>query len=524
MPDEIGSPQVGRGEDERRLERLEERIREQASLLDRARDAIVVRDLRHVVTYWNQGAERLYGWTAAEAVGRSVESLIQPGSDRFLEATSLLLKQGEWAGELVQLRRDSSPLTVESRWTLLRDEAGEPQKVLAINTDISERKRLEAQFLRAQRMESIGTLAGGIAHDLNNVLAPITMSIGLLQEHVTDPEAREILSTIEISAARGADMVKQVLSFARGMEGPRIPTDVGGLLEDVGRIVRETFPRNIHFRTDPTADTWKILGDPTQVHQVLLNLCVNARDAMPQGGELRISAENVTLDEHFAEMSGQASPGPYVRLGVSDTGVGIAPAIIDQIFDPFFTTKDVGEGTGLGLATARAIARDHGGTLAVQSEEGSGTTFVLYLPALPSKPAVEQPRNARSRRKGSGELILVVDDEEAVCRVTRRTLEAHGYRVLTAPDGADALGLYARACDEVAVVLTDLMMPVLDGPSTIRALKRMNPDVKVVAASGLSVDGVMARAAAAGVRHFLWKPYTAGRLLEVLDEVIREEG
>lgn len=499
------------------------RLREQAELLDRAQDAILVRDLEHRIVYWNAGAERIYGWKVEEARDRSIRELLYSDPAIFDEATRTVLEQGEWSGELQHLRDDGTTITVEGRWSLVRNDAGEPWRILAINTDITERKRLLSQFLRAQRLESIGTLAGGIAHDLNNVLAPILLSIGMLREEIRDQELQEILETIESSAERGASMVKQVLAFARGVDGARVLVDLRRIVSDLERVVVDTFPKGIDLRKEVPEDLWPLVGDPTQIHQVLMNLLVNARDALPQGGLIRIGAENAELDEHFAAMSSDASPGSYVCLSVIDSGVGMPPEVVEQIFDPFFTTKGVGEGTGLGLSTVAAILRSHGGFVNVYSEPGSGTTFRLYFPAEPDGVSEEETRTASSLPRGNGECVLVVDDERSVREVTRQTLEAFGYRVVTATDGADALSIYGRRKDEIDLVLTDIMMPVMDGPAATRALRRLNAKVKVIAASGLGASGGVTQAVESGIEQFLPKPYTAETLLRTIHEVLHPE-
>jgi PAS domain S-box-containing protein len=500
------------------------RLAEQASLLDKAQDAIVVRDLAHRITYWNKSAERLYGWSAVEALGMVARDL-QSDPAVFDEAMRRVLEHGDWMGELWQVGKSGRPLTVESRWTLVRDEDGRAAAVLVINTDITERRNIEQQFLRAQRLESIGTLAGGIAHDLNNVLTPIMVAVGILSEDETDPDRRDILSTLEASARRGADMVQQVLSFARGIEGRRVQVQVADVVRDVERIVNDTFLKNIAVRTELAADLWPVSGDAIQLHQVLLNLCVNARDAMPEGGRLTVSAENVTLDAAFAGANIEAKPGPHVVLQVTDSGSGIPPDIIDRVFEPFFTTKDVGKGTGLGLSTSLAIVKSHGGFIRVDSTPGHGATFRVYLPAQlgavtdPGQPAAVEEALPR----GQGELILVVDDEAPVRMVTRRMLEAFGYRVALAGDGAEAVALYSEQKDAIAAVITDMMMPVMDGPATITALRGMRADVRIIASSGLHGRGSDAHASAiASVRHFLPKPYTAGELLSALKLALSE--
>ena len=398
-----------------------------------------------------------------------------------------------------------------------------PNEGVCFIVDLSDQKRLEQQFLRAQRMESIGTLAGGIAHDLNNILAPIMMAVQVLKMKTTEPQLKTMLETIEVSSKRGADIVRQVLSFARGLEGERIVVQPIHLLKDMETIIRDTFPKNIRRNVIFPEEAWTILGDPTQLHQILLNLCVNARDAMPDGGTLSITLENVHLDDQYAAMNVQAKPGRYVLIEVTDSGEGIPPDIIDQIFDPFFTTKEVGKGTGLGLSTVMAIVKSHGGFVNVYSEVGKGSSFKVYLPAL--EKAAKAQRDTISLAtlpRGNGERILIVDDETSILTITSQTLEAFGYKPLTANDGAEAIAIYAQNRNDIAVILTDMAMPVMDGPNTIRALLKVNPAAKIIAATGLKTDGNEARAVNAGVKHFLSKPYTASTLLKALRSVLDE--
>ena len=387
--------------------------------------------------------------------------------------------------------------------------------------DLSERKKLEQQFLRSQRMESIGTLAGGIAHDLNNALAPILMSLDLLKMQFKDPGAQQLIGVLEASAQRSADMVRQVLSFARGVEGRRMEVRVTHLLRDIEKIASDTFVKNIAVTAGYPADLWAVVGDPTQLHQVLVNLCVNARDAMPRGGILAITAGNVMLDAHYAALNPEATPGPYVFIKVEDSGGGMPPDMLLKIFDPFFTTKEIGKGTGLGLSTSLAILKSHGGFIRVYSEVGKGTKFEVYLPAQTTPMSSGAAAIAAEMPRGHGELILVVDDEASVRQVTKQTLEAFGYRVLLAADGAEALAAYASRGAEIDAVLTDMMMPVMDGPATITVLRKLNPALPIIAASGLTANGRDHHAAIPGVRCFLPKPYTAEALLQALRKALR---
>ena len=502
--------------------RDQERIAEQAALLDKTHDAVLVRDLEGNLLFWNQGAERMYGHTRDEVIGRNVGALLYTDPKKFTEPNRRAISEGEWTGELQHLTKGRGEITVECRWTLVRDNEGRPKSVLAINTDITEKKKVEAQFMRAQRMESIGTLAGGVAHDLNNILAPIMMSIDILKPLSSDPRAVKILETIEVSAKRGADIVRQVLSFARGLEGQRIEVQPKDLVRDLESIIKDTFPKDIRLQFSVPAETWPILGDPTQIHQILLNLCVNARDAMPNGGSLNISAQNSVLDNQYAAMNIQAKPGRYVNISVTDSGTGMPAELIDKIFEPFFTTKDPTKGTGLGLSTVMAIVKSHDGIINVYSEPGHGTTFQIYLPAIDAAGGQKEKLDEREMPRGHGETVLVIDDEASILTITGQTLEAFGYRVLKAIDGADALSVYVQHRQEVAVVLTDMMMPVMDGPATIHALLRINPAVKIIAASGLNANGGVARAAGVGVKHFLTKPYTASAMLKMLRDVLDE--
>lgn len=499
----------------------EERIRQQAALLDQAQDAILVRDLEQHILSWNKGAERIYGWSAEEAIGKNASELyLSRQSAQFEEAKKAVVAHGDWSGELHQVRRDGGEIVVESRWTLVRDEKGTPTSILVINTDVTEKKRMEAQFLRAQRMESIGTLAGGIAHDLNNVLSPILMAIDMLQLKITDEASKKWLDVLRTNAERGGNMVHQVLSFARGVEGERIALQPKHLIKEIVKILKETLPKSIEISFQIPDNLWIISADATQMHQVLMNLCVNARDAMPEGGLISIKAENIIVDENYARMHLEAKPGRFVVIMVSDTGPGMSTEIQNRIFEPFFTTKEMSKGTGLGLSTALTIVKSHGGFMNVYSELHKGSQFSLYIPALTSQSAVEAGILQTDLPLGNGELILVVDDEESIREITRGTLETFGYQVLTASDGTEALAIYADRKHDIAAVLTDMVMPFMDGPATIRALKKMNAEVKIIAASGLTGnktgDGRFE-----GIERFLSKPYTAEKLLKALAEILQ---
>ena len=502
---------------ERKL--AEERIREQAAMLDQAQDAIFACDLERRITYWNRAAERIYGWTAQEALGQDLFALLfAEAAQQAEEAEEATIAHGEWAGERRLTTRDGRTIDVASRWTLMRDERAQPRSILVIDTDITDKKRIEAQFLRAQRMESLGTLAGGIAHDLNNVLAPILMAIEMLRLKVPDESSQHWLAILQQSAQRGQQMVKQLLSFARGAEGRPIPLQLRYVMKDFVKIVRETFPKSISVEAEIAGDLWMVSADATQIHQVLMNLAVNARDAMPAGGTLRVRAENVLIDESYARMSLEAKPGRFVRLTVADTGVGMTSEVMERIFEPFYTTKEPGKGTGLGLSTALAIVKSHGGFITAQSEPQRGARFEVYLPALESGETVETLEVERELPRGRGELILVVDDEEPVRVIAKQTLETFGYRAITAGNGAEAVALYAAHRDEVAAAIIDIAMPLMDGRATARALGHLDARVKIILSSGLGEE----RTEQAEAHAFLAKPYTAETLLRTLARVLEK--
>jgi PAS domain S-box-containing protein len=501
--------------------RSEQKIREQASLLDVTTDAILVRDLGNKILFWNKSAERLYGWKVEEAIGKNANQLLyRENPPHLTQIQDIIIEKGVWQGELNQVTKDGKEIIVASCWTLVRDDAGQPKSILTINTDIKEKKQVEKQFLRAQRMESLGTLAGGIAHDLNNVLAPILMAIQLLQMKIDDARSQQWLDLLELNVKRGADLVKQVLSFARGCEGERSLLEVTHLILETEQIVKETFPKSIEVYTDISPDLLPVSGDNTQLHQVLINLCVNARDAMPDGGTLTLSAYNLCIDENYARMHIEATVGSYIVIKVSDTGTGIPTEMLDRIFEPFFTTKELGKGTGLGLSTVIGIIKGHGGFVDVYSELGQGTQFKVYLPATEITTHGYTTPTRDLVPVGHGELILVVDDEYSIREITKSSLENYAYNVISASDGIEAIALYAEHKEEIDVVLVDMMMPCMDGPTTIRTLQKINPQVKIIAVSGLGPNHKMADLLGTTVKTFLLKPYTSDELLQQLYTVL----
>jgi len=492
----------------------EGRLREQADIINRAHDAIIIRNFEtEEITFWNKGAEHLYGWSAEEALGKPIGELIFADPKDREAPLKLLVSTGEFHGETKQIAKDGREIIVYSRARVIRGGAGELRSVLLINTDVTEQKKLETHLLRAQRLESIGTLASGVAHDLNNILTPILICAEVLKGNPAAEDILPTISLIEESARRGAAVVKQVLTFARGIEGERVTIKPSHLIEEMLDIARKTFPKSIEITSRYPEDLATIECDPTQLHQVLLNLSVNARDAMPNGGRLTITAENFDVDEHYASMTPGAKTGPHVMLRVSDTGTGMPQANIDKIFDPFFTTKEVGKGTGLGLSTALGIIKSHGGFISVYTEVGIGTTFKVFLPAKVSEETLQKSRVPSELLEGNGELILVVDDEPGILRASKMILEKQNYRVLTANDGPEALALIAHQKDAIRLVISDISMPYMDGVMLIRAIKKMKPDTAILASTGQGEQGRMAELQSLSVNNFLTKPYNTEKLL-----------
>ena len=513
--DERGAMAGYRGSDRDITARMEteEKLREQAMLLENAVEATLLTDVDGRVRFWNRGAADLYEWTAHEAMGRDIAELFPGSPEKTYEARKRVLQGGSWTGIIHQRSRSGRDIVVQSRWSPVRGDDGRVRSILILNSDVTEAQRLEARLLRSQRMEGIGTLAGGIAHDLNNVLAPILMAIEVLGRKVTDPHGQRMLSILETSARRGADLVKQVLTFARGASGPAGLLDPAHIIREMERMARETFPKSIEVRAEVPRDLWQVLGQATPLQQVLMNLCVNARDAMPAGGTLTLRAWNAPA---AGAAAGDArAPKPHVVIEVADTGTGIAPEVVDRIFDPFFTTKAMGEGTGLGLSTTAAIVKSHEGFIDVETTPGRGTAFKVFLPAhTAAAPAAVRLEPAMP--EGHGQLILLIDDEAAILNIARETLEVYGYSVITAGSGEAALGIFRERSKDIRLAVTDMSMPGLDGAATIQALRAIDPTVLIVATSGRPLDGPETLP----IQGFLPKPYSARTLLETVQATI----
>ena len=493
-----------------------------AAIVASSQDAIISHDNDGRIQTWNHGAQSAFGFSAAEMVGRSILELAQPES-RPAETEHLnAVRRGEkhQQYETVRIHKDGSRVNVLVTLSPVRDETGRVVGVSNIARDITERKKLEAQFLRTQRMEAIGTVAGGVAHDLNNLLSPMLLARSLLGDQLKKPEDREILDTVHRAAHRAAAIVKQLLAFSRGEEGERHPVEVSLLFREIVGFLRETFPRDITVAASAQRGLWAVVAEPTQIHQVLMNLCVNARDAMPKGGTLSITAQNVELSATEAQINPRAHAGPYVLITVADNGSGIPPQIVERIFDPFFTTKGLGHGTGLGLSTVAGIVKGHAGFVTVYSEPGGGSAFNVYLPASVNVPFAKPEEPVDEAPGGNQELILVVDDEFALSASLRQLLLKRNYRVLVACNGREGLAAFKQHPDEIRLVITDTMMPVMGGLQMTKELRQLRPQLPIIAATGLEQEEKRREYHSMNVPDVLLKPCDAHELLSTIRRVL----
>lgn len=492
------------------LRRAEARIREQAALLDKAQDAILVQHLDGVITYWNKGAEQIYGWSASEAVGREIVGLlcVEPARHRF--AREHTMAQGEWRGELRHRTKSGVEVTVQSRWSLVHDEDGRPKAFLVINTDVTENRVLEAKFLRAQRLESMGMLVSGIAHDLNNVLAPILMSVDLLRMMMKDPAAEKLIQTMQRSVKHGAALVQQLLAFARGAEGRHVEVNLRPLLAEFVEFMKPTLGSKIQLDLQLNASPAPVMADATQLKQVLMNLCINARDAMSTGGAINIIVDNVRLDPTQARLMPEGRAGDFVMLAIEDDGAGIQPEILERIFDPFFTTKDPGRGTGLGLSTVRGIVKGHDGFMTVESTLGRGTTFRIYLPVHAEAMALAESLPA----------ILLLESEEMVRTTLTLLLKSEGYHVLAVENARGALELFESRVSRIELMIADLAPTDMDGVDLISFARQKQPRLPVVALTGMPLSEIVGLEKFSGVR-VLSKPLTRPALIEAVQQALR---
>jgi two-component system, cell cycle sensor histidine kinase and response regulator CckA len=519
--------QRARKDREERLERrrAEELIREQAELLNKTRDGMIVTNLSYDIIYWNRGAERLFGWTADEVIGQNALTLFGGGVEASIRAMEKRLAgDEEWRGEIWVDDKEGNSLLVEVRVTIIRDSAGLPKSHLSIIEDITERRKLEEQFLHAQRLESLGMLATGIAHDLNNALAPMLMAGEILRMRVTDPGDVKLLDLLGQGGQRSAALIKQIISFADGGGREQVLVQTKHLLRDIFVLMQETFPKSIRVEDAVPDGLWTVQSNPSQLHQAVLNLCINARDAMPQGGVLRLSAHNQTLTEKDAKGIVGGTPGQFLVIEVADTGSGVPSFVLEHIWQPFFTAKGEGKGTGLGLSAVRGIAVSHGGFVNADSEKGRGSTFRIFIPAADTEAGTPAPGSlAPFMGNSHGELILVVDDEEGIRESVSAILRRTGYRALATSGGIEALAQYAGRIQEVSLVITDLDMPGLGGKAFSKAILHLNPTIKILFISGAEEDSGLPVATKGGSA-FLAKPFTSEELLLKVQTLLLRPG
>ncbi len=502
---------------------LQQQLLELQLAVDTSGEIVFITNQEGIFQYVNPAFTRLYGYSSEEVIGKVTPRILKSGKlnlELYSNFWQKLLNKEVYKGELLNKAKDGKLLNVEVSVSPIVDHHSVLLGFLAIQRDVTERKQIEEQYYRSQRLESLGTLAGGIAHDLNNVLAPIMLAVELLKKQYKGDQSQSMIETLERSAVRAKGIIQQILTFARGSDGERLELQPKYIIKEIEKIVQETFPRSIECKNEISKNLKMIVGDVTQLHQVMLNLCVNARDAMPNGGRLLLKAENCVINEENPPIHVDAKPGEYVVLSVTDTGMGMSKDIQIRIFDPFFTTKEHGKGTGLGLATVYSLVKSHGGFITVQSEPEKGSCFSVYIPAALYAQETVQGAKEEKLPVGNGEHILVVDDEASVRDITKQTLELFGYKVSQASDGTEAIAMYAKHRYSIDVVLTDIMMPIMDGYATIRALKKINPELIIIAASGLVADEEIIKTTIGTIEAFIQKPFTPAKLLVTLDTLL----
>jgi PAS domain S-box-containing protein len=499
------------------LERNRERFR---TLIENALDVISVIDLQANFTFNSPSIQKVLGYTPDELAGVNAFSLLHLDDQISAQQafnTALRQPNVSISTEVRARHKDGSWRILELRGQALLP-GGSIDGVVINSRDVTDKRETEAQLLRAQRMECLGILAGGIAHDLNNILSPVLMGSELLKSYCQDPEALGIIETIQASSQRGSDLVKHILSFARGVKGEAGRLNVKPLIQEIVKLLRDTLPKNIQFQTHLAQDLRPVVCNPTELHQVIMNLCVNARDAMPEGGLLQIKAANYELSPEARA----AHPDPalhYVRISIADSGTGIPPEILPKIFKPFFTTKEEGKGTGLGLSTVLSIIKRNEGLIDVENIPGEGVTFHITFPAVDSEedPAV---RRSSSPPSGKGQHILVVDDESAILEITKVILENANYNVTVASDGVQALRIFLASPQQWKLVITDASMPIMDGPTLARELHRLVPDLPVLCATGDAANLMVLNDSDRGVDAVISKPYSSRELLFTVSSLL----
>jgi len=509
------------GDLERRvLERTAE-MQQALATLDATEDGAFIFDPDSLrFTYVNEGAVRQLGYARAELLKMTafeIEVDYDESGFRTLLAPMLRGERRSQQITTVHRHRDGREIPVEINLQYVAP-AGERPRFISMVRDITERHRAEALVRRSQRLDAVGTLAGGVAHDINNALTPILLGLGALRSRY--PDASRLIETMQASAAHGSYMVRQLLGFAKRSEGHPAEIHPALLLEEIQQIAGYTFPKDIKIEVECQPDCPCVRGDPTQLHQVLLNLCVNARDAMPEGGSLTLEATAAVVAATSSAATPGAAPGRYVLLRVTDTGIGMSPDVAERIFDPFFTTKGPDKGTGLGLSTAVSIVRGHGGFLQVDTRLGQGSSFSVYLPAWNAKRPVERRPAPATPLEGNQEKILVVDDEPAVRIVAEIVLRRLNFDPILASDGRDGLQQVAKYGSELSAIITDLHMPVMGGLDFVRALRRIEPSMPVLVTSGRLEESEQEECTRLDVLGIIEKPFSEDQLAEMLKRAL----
>lgn len=484
-------------------------------------DAVVVHDLENRVLYWNRFAEKLYGWTAEEVIGRPISRIFYLDSQERKTAVEELRDQGSWSGELRQIDREGHEYLIDVRQQLYRDDSGQAVAVLSFNRDVTQEKKQADAAARAHHIQSSSLLAGGIAHELNNALAPIMLSSAMLKRTLQDEKSKAMVAMIEKCANKGADLVTDLLAFERGRGGGSEVIRKTQILRAIQRAKEAVVPDSVELNIHLADDLWEFHGEAAELGEAYRHIMQNACEAMPDGGTLSIEVANCLCDENFANLAPEAEVGAYVSIAFKDTGMGIDNGIIRRVAEPFFTTKEPKQGFGFGLSNTQAIIKGHKGFMVLESSQGSGTALTLYIPAQARQAEADGKAAApEDHSSGQGRVVLVADDELFIRETIMRTLEDRGYRVLTAQDGTEALAVYAGNQKEIDIVVTNVEMPFMDGPALCRALKKLNPDVRILVSSGHKQREKVQEIKSCGVDQFLAKPYTADQLADRVKNIL----
>jgi len=506
--------------------RSEAAIRFQAQLLNAVQQAVVATDPDGIVIFWNKFAENLYGWSAEEAVGQTIQELTPSPflREHGAEIVERGAAGGAWTGEFLVQGKSGKAFPALLTTSPVRDEHGTVLGFVTVSIDLTERRNLEEQFRQSQKMDAVGRLAGGIAHDFNNLLTVIRLNTEIIMDGLdpTDPRSEDV-KQIRTAAERASGLTRQLLAFSRKqILQPRV-LDMNSVVGNVEPMLRRLIGEDITITTTSSARGY-IVADPGQLEQVLMNLVVNARDAMPQGGQITIETRSVELDEHYTSEHAPVIAGRYVMLAVGDNGIGMSRDTREHAFDPFFTTKEAGKGTGLGLATVYGIVKQSGGYVWIYSEPELGTTLKLYFPEVSSSAAFAtiEPRTASTETRRGSETILLVEDEEAVRSLTSRILKKQGYRVMAAQHGREAMEIATREEGRIDLVLTDVVMPGMNGRGLVERLTGIRPSIKSLYMSGYTDDDIIRRGFIEPSKSFLQKPFTSDALLQTVRKVLDE--